>query len=78
MTAPEKSDVKVHKASKDPDEDEVIACAVSIGADYLVTGDSDLRCREIHSNAKMSLCLYRLTEKYLLFHGSISQTVRSR
>lgn len=43
VIAPEKSDVRVRKASKDPDDDEVIACAVSTGADYLVTGDSDLK-----------------------------------
>lgn len=43
MTAPEKSDVRARKASKNPYDDEVIACAVSVGADYLVTGDSDLR-----------------------------------
>jgi putative PIN family toxin of toxin-antitoxin system len=43
MTAPEISDVRVYKASKDPDDDKVIECAVSVGADYIVTGDSDLR-----------------------------------
>ncbi len=43
MTAPEISDVRVYKASRDPDDDKVIACAVSVGADYIVTGDSDLR-----------------------------------
>jgi putative PIN family toxin of toxin-antitoxin system len=43
MTASIKSDVRISKASKDPDDDEVIACAVSVGAEYLVTGDSDLR-----------------------------------
>ena len=43
VTVPEKSYVRVRKASKDPGDDEVIACAVSVGADYLVTGDSDLR-----------------------------------
>jgi len=33
----------VRNASKDPDDDEVIACAVAAGADYLVTGDLALR-----------------------------------
>jgi putative PIN family toxin of toxin-antitoxin system len=40
---PDKSSVRVYKASKDPDDDEVIACAVAAGAQYLVTGDSDLK-----------------------------------
>ncbi len=53
VTAPEKSDVRVRIASKDPDDDEVIACAVSIGADYLVTGDSDLR--QIRSYGAVSI-----------------------
>jgi predicted nucleic acid-binding protein len=53
MTAPEKPDVRVRKASKDPSDDEVIACAVSIGADYLVTGDSDLR--QIRSYGAVSI-----------------------
>jgi len=43
MTASKKSDVRIYKASKDPEDDEVIACAVSVGADYLITGDSDLK-----------------------------------
>lgn len=27
---------------EDPDDDKVLACAVSVGADYLITGDSHL------------------------------------
>jgi putative PIN family toxin of toxin-antitoxin system len=53
VRAPEKSDVRVRKASKDPDDDEVIACAVSVGADYLVTGDSDLK--QIRSYGAVSI-----------------------
>ena len=30
------------KVCKDPDDDKILACAVAVGADYLVTGDSDL------------------------------------
>jgi uncharacterized protein len=40
---PSKSNTVVRNASKDPDDDEVIACAVAAGADYLVTGDLALR-----------------------------------
>jgi predicted nucleic acid-binding protein len=43
MTVPETPDVRVYKARKDPDDDEVITCSVSVGADHLITGDSDLR-----------------------------------
>ena len=28
--------------SRDPDDDRVIACALAVGADFLVTGDDDL------------------------------------
>lgn len=43
LTDPQKSHLKVAQASKDPDDDEVIACAVASGAQYLVTGNSDLK-----------------------------------
>lgn len=43
ITDPEKSHVRVYEASKYPDDDEVIACAVAAGAQYLITGDSDLK-----------------------------------
>jgi putative PIN family toxin of toxin-antitoxin system len=40
---PEKAAIKVHKVCRDPDDDEILACAVAMEADYLVTGDSDLQ-----------------------------------
>jgi len=33
---------KVEGACSDPDDDAILACAVSAGVDYLVTGDKDL------------------------------------
>ncbi len=32
----------IQKVCRDPDDDEIIACAVSAKADYLVSGDKDL------------------------------------
>jgi uncharacterized protein len=40
---PEMSAIKIHKVCRDPDDDEILACAVAIGANCLVTGDSDLQ-----------------------------------
>ncbi len=33
---------KVSGVCRDPDDDQILSCALSAGADYLVTGDSDL------------------------------------
>ena len=34
---------------RDPDDDQILSCAFSAGADYLVTGDSDLlQLKEVH------------------------------
>ena len=40
---PERAAVKIQKVCRDPDDDKILACAVAIGAHYLVTGDSDLQ-----------------------------------
>ncbi len=37
-----KHKVKITDICRDADDDNIIACAVAAGADYLVTGDSDL------------------------------------
>lgn len=42
---PEMSAIKIHKVCRDPDDDEILACAVAIGPNYLVTGD--LICRKL-------------------------------
>lgn len=33
---------EIHGLCRDPDDDQILACAVAAGADYLVTGDDDL------------------------------------
>jgi len=50
---PSKSDPVVRNACKDPDDDEVIACAVAVGADYLVTGDLVLREEREYRSVKI-------------------------
>jgi putative PIN family toxin of toxin-antitoxin system len=40
---------KVSGACRDPDDDQILSCALSVNADYLVTGDFDLlEIKEFH------------------------------
>jgi putative PIN family toxin of toxin-antitoxin system len=42
------SDVPVVQVVRDPDDDKIVACAVAVDADYLVTRDKDLLTLEEH------------------------------
>jgi|WetSurMetagenome_2_1015567.scaffolds.fasta_scaffold275676_2 uncharacterized protein len=62
---PSKSDAVERNLSNDPDDDEVIACAVAAGADYLVTGD--LALREVREYRAVKFISPRSLE--ILFEG---------
>jgi putative PIN family toxin of toxin-antitoxin system len=43
----------VRRISRDPTDDEYLACAALTHCDYLITGDNDLLCLESHENTKI-------------------------
>jgi uncharacterized protein len=48
-----KPTMNIRNICRDPDDDNIIACAMAAKADYLVTGDKDLLVLETYSNIKI-------------------------